>query len=50
MELLVKLAVFAVVAAGVLGTGLGFMVKFIVEANQTPHDRIAGVTDDASRK
>jgi hypothetical protein len=50
MELFVQLAVLALVAAGIMGTGLGFLVKFIVEANQTSQDRIAGVTDDASRK
>jgi hypothetical protein len=50
MELFVKLTLVAVVAAGIMGTGLGFLVKFIVEANQTPHDPIAGLADDASRK
>jgi hypothetical protein len=50
MELFVKLTLFAVIAAGIIGTGLGFLVKFIVEANQTPHDRIARAADDASRK
>jgi hypothetical protein len=50
MELFLKLPLVAVVAAGIMGTGLAFVVKFIVEANQTPHDRIPGVADDASRK
>jgi hypothetical protein len=50
MELLVKLTLCAVVAAGIMGTGLGFLVKFIVEANQTSHDRIAGAAEDSRRK
>jgi hypothetical protein len=50
MQLFVQLTLLALVAAGIMGTGLGFLVKFIVEANQTPRDRIASLTDDASRK
>ena len=50
MQLFVELALLALVAAGVMGTALAFVVKFIVEANQTPHDPIAGLADDASRK
>ena len=45
-----SLTLLALVAAGIIGTGLGLLVKFIVEANQTLHDRMAGVIDDASRK
>jgi hypothetical protein len=48
MELLIKLTVFAVIAAGIVGTGLGFLVKFIVEANQTSHHGDA--TNDVRRK
>jgi hypothetical protein len=50
MQLFVELALLALVAAGVMGTALAFVVKFIVEANQSPHERSAGHTEDASRK
>jgi hypothetical protein len=50
MELFLKLTFAVIVAAGVMGTAMAFLVKFIVEANQAPHERSAGPSDDASRK
>jgi hypothetical protein len=50
MLLFAELTLVALVAAGIMGTGIGFMVKFIVEANQTPHHRSADAANDVSRK
>ena len=33
-----------------MGIGLGLLVKFIVETNQTPHPRIPDASDDVTRK
>jgi hypothetical protein len=50
MELLFKLALLAVAISAVMGTAMGFVVKYIVETNQPAGAGFAHAVDEGQRK